>query len=255
MCIIPAIITGFVSEAACISKQGDSPRCLQIDLITCEAGALTWGGIPEEGTAPLGGRFLLVTEAQEKACRKCNKPLLLVLASHSQTVRENVTHEHTPSTPKDNIRIKKNRSTWSSQQRWLMFDSFSCPDILKEYSKDPVPCLKGAYSPSNPQITILKELTLMGKQTLTMFYQSSQATADLTCPMERLEVGHGTACCLLQLFTPDCPDSSSQQRRAATSPPWLRLTCLLITRFAKQLECQIPNSSWGNSGSALLNYG
>lgn len=28
----------------------------------------TWGGIPETGTAPLGGRFLLVTEAQENGC-------------------------------------------------------------------------------------------------------------------------------------------------------------------------------------------
>lgn len=25
----------------------------------------TWGGIPEMGMAPLGGRFLLVTDAQE----------------------------------------------------------------------------------------------------------------------------------------------------------------------------------------------
>lgn len=39
--------------------------CSQI--VTCETGALTWGGIPEEETVPLGGRFLLVTEAQEKA--------------------------------------------------------------------------------------------------------------------------------------------------------------------------------------------
>lgn len=50
--------------------------------VTCETGALTWGGIPEEETVPLGGRFLLVTEAQEKACRKCNKPRLLITANH-----------------------------------------------------------------------------------------------------------------------------------------------------------------------------
>lgn len=30
----------------------------------------TCGGIPETGTAPLGGRFLLVTNAQENGCRK-----------------------------------------------------------------------------------------------------------------------------------------------------------------------------------------
>lgn len=28
----------------------------------------TCGGIPETGTAPLGGRFLLVTDAQENDC-------------------------------------------------------------------------------------------------------------------------------------------------------------------------------------------
>lgn len=39
--------------------------------VTCELGALTtWGGIPEEGPVPLGGRFLLVTEAQEKVCQE-----------------------------------------------------------------------------------------------------------------------------------------------------------------------------------------
>ena len=38
-------------------------------LFTCELGALTtWGEIPEEVTEPEGGRFLLVTEAQEKVC-------------------------------------------------------------------------------------------------------------------------------------------------------------------------------------------
>lgn len=30
----------------------------------------TWGGIPETGTAPLGGRFLLVTDAQENGCNR-----------------------------------------------------------------------------------------------------------------------------------------------------------------------------------------
>ena len=30
----------------------------------------TCGGIPVTGTAPLGGRFLLVTDAQENGCRK-----------------------------------------------------------------------------------------------------------------------------------------------------------------------------------------
>lgn len=34
---------------------------------TCEFDALTtWGELPEAGTDPLRGRFLLVTEAQEK---------------------------------------------------------------------------------------------------------------------------------------------------------------------------------------------
>lgn len=40
-------------------------------LITWDDGALTTcGGIPEGGTVPLGGRFLLVTEAQEKVCKE-----------------------------------------------------------------------------------------------------------------------------------------------------------------------------------------
>lgn len=40
-------------------------------MITCELVALTtWGGIPEEVAVPLGGRFLLVTEAQEKGYKE-----------------------------------------------------------------------------------------------------------------------------------------------------------------------------------------
>lgn len=38
-------------------------------FVTCELGALTTcGEIPEEVTVPVGGRFLLVTKAQEKVC-------------------------------------------------------------------------------------------------------------------------------------------------------------------------------------------
>lgn len=39
---------------------------------TCAEGVAltTCGGIPETGTAPLGGRFLLVTEAHENGCRE-----------------------------------------------------------------------------------------------------------------------------------------------------------------------------------------
>lgn len=37
--------------------------------VTCVLEALTtWGEIPEEVTVPVGGRFLLVTDAHEKAC-------------------------------------------------------------------------------------------------------------------------------------------------------------------------------------------
>lgn len=65
----------------------DTIQCVH-RLVTCETGALTWGGIPEEETVPLGGRFLLVTEAQEKACRKCNKPRLLLMENHQHSYRE-----------------------------------------------------------------------------------------------------------------------------------------------------------------------
>lgn len=46
-------------------------------IFTCELGALTtWGDIPEEVTVPVGGRFLLVTKAQEKGCEECSIALL-----------------------------------------------------------------------------------------------------------------------------------------------------------------------------------
>lgn len=53
---------------------------------TCELGALiTWGGIPEVETVPEGGKFLLVTEAQEKACEGQNNILIsIVLALHNE---------------------------------------------------------------------------------------------------------------------------------------------------------------------------
>lgn len=42
-------------------------------MFTCELVALrTCGECPEEVTVPEGGRFLLVTEAQENGCNKCN---------------------------------------------------------------------------------------------------------------------------------------------------------------------------------------
>lgn len=48
-----------------------------MDVVTCELGALTtWGGIPEEVTVPVGGRFLLVTEAHEKVYEGCNNAML-----------------------------------------------------------------------------------------------------------------------------------------------------------------------------------
>lgn len=41
----------------------------------------TWGGIPETGTAPLGGRFLLVTNAQENGCKTKERNQILVFAT------------------------------------------------------------------------------------------------------------------------------------------------------------------------------
>lgn len=41
-------------------------------------GALTTcGGIPETGTAPLGGRFLLVTDAHENGCGMTTKEIFI----------------------------------------------------------------------------------------------------------------------------------------------------------------------------------
>lgn len=48
-----------------------------VDVVTCELGALTTcGWIPDVGTVPVGGRFLLVTEAHEKVYEGCSKVLL-----------------------------------------------------------------------------------------------------------------------------------------------------------------------------------
>lgn len=48
-----------------------------VDDVTCELGALTtWGEIPDVVTVPVGGKFLLVTEAHEKVYEGCSKVLL-----------------------------------------------------------------------------------------------------------------------------------------------------------------------------------
>lgn len=48
-----------------------------MDVVTCELGALTtWGEIPDVVTVPVGGKFLLVTEAHEKVYEGCSKVLL-----------------------------------------------------------------------------------------------------------------------------------------------------------------------------------
>lgn len=41
-----------------------------MDVVTCELGALTTCGEIPEVTEPVGGRFLLVTEAHEKVCAR-----------------------------------------------------------------------------------------------------------------------------------------------------------------------------------------
>lgn len=51
-----------------------------VEVVTCELGALTtWGDIPDVVTEPVGGKFLLVTEAHEKVYEGCSKVLLRLL--------------------------------------------------------------------------------------------------------------------------------------------------------------------------------
>lgn len=53
--------------------------CARCAYVTCELGALTtWGGIPEVETVPEGGKFLLVTEAHEKACKRQNNKVVVI---------------------------------------------------------------------------------------------------------------------------------------------------------------------------------
>lgn len=120
--------------------------------VTCETGALTWGGIPEEETVPLGGRFLLVTEAQEKACRKCNKPRLLIMKTTD--IQGNLSAENILLVHSWLLNVTK-------IQQDLQFKPFVDSNGTEQGVQLLLPLLKHAGLAQHPQLTASLALTIL----------------------------------------------------------------------------------------------